>query len=188
MRSELLTETTVRGSMRVDVTTARGSADVLATASAGATAGGLIAAESAAGAGSSAGAETALVATAAGADRVATFLAGAFATMDRDGTAGLACWTTSVECPGAADDTAGLAPGVAIVVIGRMGRTTTGADGVGIAIGGAGVVRSVVSGRAAAGLTAARTLSPRGDVANTAVKTRASSIIAVRQQRREVAL
>jgi hypothetical protein len=174
--------------MRVDATTARGSADVLATASAGATAGGFIAAESAAGAGSGAGAETAFDATDAAADRVATSLDGAFAAMDREGTAGLACWTTSVERPDAALCTAGLPPGVAIVVIGRMGRTTTGADGVGIAMGGAGVVRSVVSGRAEAGLMAARTLSPRGDRANAAVTTKASSIIAVGQQRREVVL
>jgi hypothetical protein len=69
-----------------------------------------------------------------------------------------------------------------------MGRTTTGADGVGIAMGGAGVVRSVVSGRAEAGLMAARTLSPRGDRANAAVTTKASSIIAVGQQRSEVVL
>src|SRR6187402_3426791 len=50
-RSELLTDTTVRGSTRVVVTAARGSADAVATASFGAATGGLIAAESRAGAG-----------------------------------------------------------------------------------------------------------------------------------------
>jgi hypothetical protein len=55
-----------------------------------------------------------------------------------------------------------------------------------MAIGGAGVVNSVVSGRAAPGFAARRTLSPEGDVANTAVTTRTSSIIAVGQQRKEV--
>ena len=81
-----------------------------------------------------------------------------------------------------------MARGVATVVIGRIGSTTTGADWVGIAIGGAAVVRMVVSGRAAPGLAAARTLSPVGDVANPAVMTKASSIIAVGQQRSEVVL
>src|SRR5215203_4056615 len=45
-RSELFTETTVRGSTRVEVTSARGSAEALATASAGAATGALIAVES----------------------------------------------------------------------------------------------------------------------------------------------
>jgi hypothetical protein len=184
MRSELLTETTVRGSMRVDVTRLRGSADVLATASAGATAGGLMAAESAPGAGTGAGFDA--VVTAAGA--AVTSLEGAIAARVCDGTAGLACWTTSVDCPATVAGSVGLAPGVAIVVIGRIGSTTTGADGVGIAMGGAGVVRSVVSGRAAPGFSATQTLSPTGDAANTAVMDKASSIIAVGQQRSEVVL
>jgi hypothetical protein len=174
----------------VDETMVRGSADVLATASAGATAGGLIVAESATGTGAGSGVETGagFAASAAGARRVPTSFEETFVARDRDAMAGLACWTTSVECPAAVPGSAGVAPGVAIVVIGRIGRTTTGADWVGIAIGGAGVVRSVVSGRAAPGFAAARTLSPTGDVANTAVMTKASSIIAVGQQRSEVVL
>jgi hypothetical protein len=75
-----------------------------------------------------------------------------------------------------------------MVVIGRIGSTTTGADGAGIAMGGAGVVRSVVSDRAAPGLAPTRRLSPRGDTASTAVMDKASSIIAVGQQRSEVVL
>ena len=89
---------------------------------------------------------------------------------------------------GAVSGWGGLAPVVAIDVTGRIGSTTSGADWVGMAIGGAGVVRSVVSGRAEPGLTATRTLSPAGDLANTAVTTKASSIIAVGQQRSEVVL
>jgi hypothetical protein len=115
-------------------------------------------------------------------------LDGTFDARERDGTAGLACWTTSVKGAGAPPGSARLAPGVTIDVTGRIGNTPSGADWVGMTIGGAGVVSSVVSGRAAAGLVTARTLSPTGDVANTAVTTKASSIIAVGQQRSVVVL
>jgi hypothetical protein len=120
-------------------------------------------------------------------ERAETSLAGASVATERDATSGLACCTTAAERGTAGPPSAWLAPGVTIVVIGR-GSTTSGAGWAGIAIGGAGVVNNVVSGRAEPGLAATRTLSPSGDVANTAVTTRASSIIAVGQQRKEVVL
>jgi len=204
-RSELLTDTTVRGSTRVVVTAARGSADAVATASAGATTGGLIAAESRAGAGvgveTGAGAEVGVdvetdgdvdfdadadAGAGIGAEgavvvgRAAISLGGAATLASGTPTVVPACRTTLVGC-GVSDILSIAGPEeVAMVVTLRIGRATSGAGCAGFAIVGAGSVRSVVSGRTDPGLAAARTLSAAiGDEAARAVTSRASSIVAV---------
>ena len=106
--------------------------------------------------------------------------AGAEGVTAREASVVLACCTTPGGGSVAAADSGGLARGVAIDVTGRIGSTTSGADCVGSEIVGAGIDRSVVSGRAAFDFDATRTLSAAtGAEADRAEKIRASSISAV---------